>query len=250
MLNKILKKIIGNFGYKLIDKDLIKNERLISSHSFYSLEFTLEKIFSKDLVSSLIQIGANDGKRFDNLNKFIVKYSPLSILVEPIKTNFQDLKKNYKNQKNIYFENSAISVNNEIQYLYKVRDNKIINYEEHIKGITSFDIDHLTKHGVIRSHIEKEKVNSISILNLLLKYNINNLDLLMIDAEGYDAEISIDFLKNTKLRPIIILEYIHIKNKLFKILIDLLTKKNFYFLKINENLICFPKENELLKKNF
>ena len=83
-----------------------------------------------------------------------------------------------------------------------------------------------------------------------LSYKINNLDLLMIDAEGYDAKISIDFLNNTKLRPIIILEYIHIKNKLFKILINLLIKKDFYFLKINENLICFPKENELLKKIF
>ena len=37
----------------------------------------------------------------------------------------------------------------------------------------------------------------------------------MIDAEGYDGNIVIDFLSNSSLRPIIVFEYIHIKNKLF-----------------------------------
>ena len=250
MLIKIFKKIIGGFGFKLIDKDLIKNERIISSNSYKSIELILEKIFSRNLIKNLIQVGANDGERFDNLNKFIKKYSPVSILVEPIKINFKDLEYNYKNVKNVYFENSAISVNDEIQNLYRVKDEKIKNYEEHIKGITSFDINHLLKHGVLKSHIIKEKVNTISISNLLLKYNLKKLDLLMIDAEGYDGEIAIDFLINNKLKPIIILEYIHIKNKIFIKLIDLLNKKNFDFFKINENLVCFPKENELFNQIF
>ena len=73
---------------------------------------------------------SNDGKRFDPLNKFIKKYSPLSILVEPIKKDFIDLKDNYKDQKNIFFENSAISVNDSINYLYKVNDTKLKFYDD------------------------------------------------------------------------------------------------------------------------
>ena len=47
---------------------------------------------------------------------------PKVILVEPIKSNFEELKINYDNvQDNIFFENSAISVENEINYLYKVK---------------------------------------------------------------------------------------------------------------------------------
>ena len=242
MLIKILKKFVGILGFKLINKNHIKNERLLSKYSYFSLNMILQNLFLNNLVHSVIQIGANDGQRFDELSKFIKKYSPKTILVEPIKSNYEDLKLNYKDQKNINFENSAISVNNEINFLFKVDDNKLSLYGEHIKGITSFSIKHLLKHGVSKSHIVKEQVNSISIKTLLSKYSLNNLDLLMIDAESYDGEIAIDFLTNSLFRPIIIFEFIHIRHDTFKKLINLLNSKNLNYFKMEENIICLPKE--------
>ena len=166
-LFKILKKIAGIFGFKLIDKDLIKNDRVLGKYSSFSIENTLENLFSDRKINFLIQIGSNDGKRFDTINKFIKKYSPKSILVEPIKKDFEELKRNYKDQKDIFFENSAISVNNSIKYLYKVDDTKYKFYDEHVKGISSFEINHLIQHGVSKSHIIKENINSITINELL-----------------------------------------------------------------------------------
>ena len=114
---KILKKIVGILGFKLIDKNLVKNNNLISNNHLYSVDDILEKLFENEKVKQLIQIGANDGVRFDTINKFIKKYSPHCILLEPIKEYFDQLKENYKSQKNIFFENLAISVNNEINHL-------------------------------------------------------------------------------------------------------------------------------------
>lgn len=245
---KLLKKICGLLGFKLIDKNLIKNERIISKFSYQTLNSLFDKIFSDSLISSVIQIGANDGKRFDILNLFIKKYSPKAILVEPIKKNFTDLKINYRGQNNVFFENSAISVNNEINFLFKVDEHKLKLYDDHIKGIMSFDKSHLLKHGVSKFHIKKEKVSSISFVELIKKYSINNLDLLMIDAEGYDGDIAIDFLSNSSLRPIIVFEYLHIRNIVFEKLINTLISKNFVFYKLEENVICLPKENEKFKK--
>lgn len=250
MLFKIFKKITGILGFKLVDKDLIKKDRELSKYAFYSLDRILNRIFSKNLIKTLVQIGSNDGQRFDSLNKFIKKHYPKSILVEPIKADFIDLKKNYKDCKNIFFENSAISVNNEVNSLFKVNDAKSKLYGEHAKGITSFDINHLLKHGISRSHIKKEKVNSISIDNLFKKYSLNSLDLLMVDAEGYDGDIIIDFLSSSLLRPLIIFEYIHINYKTFKKLLDLLNQKKFCYFKVDENLICFPMEFNDNKKIF
>ena len=68
---KLLKKICGLIGFKLIDKNLIKNERLISKFSYQTINAFIDKLFSNNLVDSVIQIGANDGKRFDVLNIFI-----------------------------------------------------------------------------------------------------------------------------------------------------------------------------------
>ena len=244
---KLLKKICGLLGFKLVDKNLIKNDRLISKHSCHKIHNLLEKLFSENLINTVIQIGANDGKRFDVLNKFIKKYLPRTILVEPIIKNFEDLKLNYKNQQNIFFENAAISVNNDINFLYKVDDQKLSLYDEHIKGINSFSKEHLLKHGVSKSHIKKEDVNSISFKELIKKHSVNTLDLLMIDAEGYDGNIVIDFLSKNPLRPLIIFEYLHIESSVFSKLINLLNQKNFIFYKLEENIVCFPEENKKLK---
>ena len=103
MLFKIIKKIAGIFGFKLVDKNLIKNDRELSKYSLFSLNKILHNLFSEKKINNLIQIGANDGKRFDTLNEFIKKHSPISIMVEPIKKDFTDLQNNYKNQKNISF---------------------------------------------------------------------------------------------------------------------------------------------------
>ena len=244
MTNKILKKIVGVFDYKLVEKNLIKNNRLIHSKSILNLNLILKKIFDNQKIKCLIQIGANDGSRFDELNIFIKKYKIKSVLVEPISEYFEDLKKNYKNFENVYFENSAITVGTKEKEIFVVNNKNLNDYDEHIKGISSFDKKHLIKHGVKSNHILKKKINCISILNLLKKYNISDLDILFIDAEGYDGDILIDFFNNSNQEPILIFEYIHIENKIFKDLVNILSKKNYSYFNINENLICLPKKIE------
>ena len=244
MAHKFFKKIVGNFGYKLIDKDVFKNERLLSAKSYLKIDKLLKTLFDERKIKNLIQIGANDGNRFDLLNFYIKKYKPKSLLVEPIKENFEKLKDNYKGCDFIFFENSAISVDNEIYQLYKVGNQYIKNYSDHIPGITSFDKKHLIKHGVNKSHIVTESVSSINMLNLISKYNFNSFDLLCIDVEGYDGKIVIDFLTSSTVRPIIILEFIHIKNKIFKNLINILEKEKYKLLSLDENLICYPENDQ------
>ena len=244
MTNKILKKIVGAFDYKLVEKNLIKNNRLIHSKSILNLNLILKKIFDNQKIKCLVQIGANDGSRFDELNIFIKKYKIKSVLVEPINEYFEDLKRNYKNFENVYFENSAITVGTKKKEIFVVNNKNINDYDEHIKGISSFDKNHLIKHGVKSNHILKKKINCISILNLLKKYNISNLDILFIDAEGYDGDILIDFFSSSTQEPILIFEYIHIENKIFKDLVSILTNKKYSYFNINENLICLPKKIE------
>ena len=240
MRHKLLKKIIGIFGYKLIEKNFSKNDRIISGKSFLKITKLLDVIFADKKINNLIQIGANDGVRFDLLNFYIKKYRCKSLLVEPIKENFEKLKKNYKNCNFVTFENSAISVTEDIQQIYKVGTKYLDKYSDHIPGISSFDKKHLIKHGVKNHHIINEPVSSINMHALIKKYNLNSLDLLYIDAEGYDGNIAIDFLTNTLIRPIIILEYIHIQNEIFKNLVSILEEEQYTFFTINENLICYP----------
>ena len=59
MLFKIFKKIAGIFGFKLIDKNFVKNDRELSKYSLFLINKTLEKLFSeKKLIILLVQIGS------------------------------------------------------------------------------------------------------------------------------------------------------------------------------------------------
>jgi FkbM family methyltransferase len=245
MFFKLIKKIINTFGYKLIEKNWVKNERLILVKTFFKLEAFLENLFLSHNINTIIQIGANDGVRFDSLNKEIKKHMPKVILVEPIKSNFEELKINYDKQDNIFFENSAISVDDEINYLYKVKESALNKYDEHIIGLTSFNKSHLIKHGVKKRDIVIEKISPISITNLLNKYKISQFDLLFIDAEGYDGKILNDFLDNCKIRPFIIFEYVHVEHSILQKVLNKLIEKEYLFFRIDENVISFPIEKKL-----
>ena len=242
MNNKLFKKIVGSMGYKLVDKNLIKNNRLIAQKSILNLDLILNKIFNSQKINSLIQIGANNGDRFDDLNKYIKKHKVFCVLVEPINIYFEELKENYKNLENIYFEKSAISINNNDNNIYTVDEKYLEKYDEHIHGISSFKKNHLIKHGVKSNHIISQNINCITIIELFKKYKINALDLLFVDAEGYDGNIILDFLNKSELEPIIIFEFIHIDFIIFKKLIDKLLYKKYNYFSVNENLICFTKK--------
>ncbi len=247
MFIKLLKKLVGLFGYKLINKNLIKNNRLLDNNNLITLNDILTYLFENEKIHNLIQIGANDGLRFDDINKFIKRYSPRTVLVEPINVYFENLIKNYQNYKNIFFENVAISIGDEIEYLYKVDEKNIHNYTDHVKGLNSFDIKHLKKHGVKSRHIRKERVKTISISNLINKY-FDNLDLLLIDAESYDGFIILDLLENSNYRPLIISEYIHIDSGTMAKIIASLKKNEYSFFVIKENIICSPLEKKVSAK--
>ena len=75
-----------------------------------------------NLINKIVQIGANDGVRFDELRSFIIKSDNVrALLVEPIPEYFSNLKNNYKEQKNVLLENSAISISGEDKFMFKRR---------------------------------------------------------------------------------------------------------------------------------
>ena len=244
-MSKILKKFCGIFGYKLLPKNYIKNKNFLSKFSSLNLEKIISSLVEKRIVTSLIQVGANDGMSHDHLHNIIKKFRLESLLLEPIKKYFLDLQSNYSNYDNVKFENSALSTNNEILFLYKVNPEYFNKYGTLSNGISSFYKEHLLKHGIKEKHIVQEKVNQIGFEDLLKKYNISKLDLLLVDTEGYDCHIVNDFFKIKKIRPIIIFEWSHIKNIEFENTLNIIIKNNYSFFPVGDDLCCFPIEKNI-----
>ena len=245
MTSKLLKKISGALGYKLFDKNFVKNNRLCEKYSYLKIKNILNYLFENKIVESLIQIGANDGESFDELSYFIKKYSVNSILVEPIEEHFKKLLSTYSSNNHIKLENVAISEEQGKKILYSVKNDFKKIYGKHSDAISSFSLDHLLKHSIKKKHIEKLSVRSISIGKLIEKYKLNNIDLFYVDAEGYDGEIVLSFLKNSIECKAIIFEYIHIDHEIFKTLINKLQERDFKFFVTSENLVCLKNKIKL-----
>ena len=248
-MSKILKKFCGILGYKLLPKNYIKNRRYLSKFSYLNLEKIISDLAEKKIINSLIQIGANDGLKDDPLVNIIKKFKLESLLLEPIKKYFLSLQNNYLNYENVKLENSALSINNEIHFLYKVNPEYLSKYGTLTDVISSFYEDHLIKHGINKKHIIKEKVSQIGFNELLKKYSIEKFDLLIIDTEGYDCHIVNDFFSKTKtIRPIVIFEWSHIKNNELENTLNSLTKNNYSFFPVENDIFCFPTEKNILLK--
>ena len=60
MKNKILNKIVNLFGYKLIEKNYVRNDKILSNRTVLNINTVLKNIFNKKDIKTIIQIGANE----------------------------------------------------------------------------------------------------------------------------------------------------------------------------------------------
>ena len=242
--NKFLKKILGAIGFKIFPKETIKTERYIENSSLNSGDF-IKFLISKKKISNIIQIGANDGKSDDFLRSSINIDTNL-LLVEPIKHAFDQLQKNYSSYKNVKFINKAIDVKTGKKNIFSVKPKHYDFYEKKYKSkdvswltvLASFHKEHLEYHGIKSNHIQSTEIDCINFKELIKQYDFQKLDLLVVDTEGHDDVLITNFIQNNDIRPIIILEWIHIKKNKAKELIELLKSNNYKFLKLNKDLIC------------
>lgn len=169
---------------------------------------------------NIIQIGANRGN--DDLSSIIGNNQPsMLILVEPMSLHNEKLKNFYSWVNNLHIENVAINETSDsyIDFYYHLDDGP--GYE-----VASLDPKHIYER---HTHLSKERVSSISVQtkninDLFNKFNLTNIDILFIDAEGHDDKIilSID-LKKFNIDKIYF-ENLHIKN--FEVY-DFLEKNNY-----------------------
>jgi FkbM family methyltransferase len=153
-----------------------------------------------------VQVGANDGLRWDPLREFIIRDRWQGVLIEPVPGVFKMLKQNYGYLKdsNLHFENVAISSHSGSLALWTFTD--------------AFLADHSLDEQVILLHksstrkvnmvqaakewpgpeaaVEQIVVPCMSMNVLINKYfPEGRLELVVIDAEGHEADIvrSMDF---------------------------------------------------------
>jgi len=148
-----------------------------------------------------IQVGSFDGVTNDPFQITLKHWKWNSILMEPLKY-FEKLKKNYKGYKNVKCLNMALfDVTGTSVMWFPLNPTKPYQHQ-----LGSFLPRHAHKHGVASSEVT---VKTITYNDLIKKYKLNHIDLMHIDAEGYDHAL-IEQISRSWLKPdMIMYEHVH-----------------------------------------
>jgi FkbM family methyltransferase len=147
-----------------------------------------------------VQVGANDGVRFDGLYGFVTAHPCSGIVVEPLPDMFERLQVNYADYPQIVPVNKAVHTNRGSLSLFRVAPGAISRYPGWASGIASFDREHLQGHGINAADIVEQPVPCIPLMELLDETSMLDADLFQVDTEGYDAAI-LDMIDFARFRP-------------------------------------------------
>ena len=124
-----------------------------------------EALFRKNQIK-FIQIGANDGIRFDDLYSFVTDGKWIGLVIEPLPTHFKKLSENYKHYPHVKPLNIGIHPFLKEAKLYSVLESKLEKYSEWIDGCSSMDKQHLIDRGVDNSDIKESIVLCDSLMSV------------------------------------------------------------------------------------
>ena len=171
---------------------------------------------------TFLQIGAFDGEGDDDLRALIVEYGLRGVLVEPQPAAFARLCETYCDQPQVTLLEAAIAERPGTRDFYCRRGEASM--------AASFDRRHLTKHGIADAEIVALPVACHTIDTALAVAGLERVDLIQIDAEGYDYQI-IRTINFARVRPAIVrFEYRHMTGREADACLALLAGHGYRFL--------------------
>ena len=197
MFRKQLRLILAKAGFGVYK---------LNSFELFNFWNILHLVLDKENEIRYLQIGANDGVLVDPMYEFVCRnHKAISgLLVEPIEIYFQRLKENYRRFPKILPIAVAIHTSASEMTMY-MADSSVRNNDKGVpSAISSFDRSHLLRSGYLQdSEIVEIKVPCTSVFDLLTKHKMLDINVLIIDTEGYDFQI-LSALDLDQIRPKVI----------------------------------------------
>jgi len=168
-----------------------------------------------------VELGANDGEQHDPLRELILSHRRWrGIMVEPVPFVFERLRRNYGDLDRVALENVAIADRvGELPFFHlaEARAAERATLPSWYDGIGSFDREAVLAHERdipdIAERLVETRVPCLTFEALLERHGRPNVDLLLIDTEGYDWEI-VSRLDLSAPRPrMIVYEHYHLERE-------------------------------------
>jgi FkbM family methyltransferase len=212
-MGKIMNSLVER-GFRVGARIVTQGQLRSPKHSNHPIVMTLHRLFNRRR-ALVVQIGAYDGKSNDFLSYLLLNNSKWqAILVEPVPFLFERLKSTYLSAPWVNFSNVAIGIESKSMTFYYVAPAAEKDFPDWCTQLGSFSKEHILKHlDSIEPFIHSVEVKCETLMDFLSRCGAINLDVLMVDAEGFDYDIvyQVDFGR-TKPR-IIVYEHTHLSQQ-------------------------------------
>ncbi len=208
------------------------------------LELILENFSAHKKHLTIVQVGACDGATNDPIRDQVAKDSTRAILIEPNPFAFARLQKTYADRPNVTLIQAAIGESDGVAHLYRVKKTEKTDAEvDPTLQIASFYKEHLERHGKKDHEIERITVACRSLSSLAAELELTKIDLLQIDAEGFDAAVVRMALKLPVRPDCINFEHVHLAARDRQPLFDLLEENGYLLSNDAWNILAMQKRS-------
>ena len=129
----------------------------------------------------VLQVGAFDGEANDHVSTALDVHGWHGVLVEPQREPFESLERRYLGNKRVRLFNVAVADEDGFRTMYRIGPSQTASFSK------SHVVKHVANPEVAR--IEEECVECWTFGTLFARAGIERVDVLQIDAEGYDLEL-------------------------------------------------------------
>lgn len=200
-MKRIVESILYRLGYRAVSSD--------SQQDLDEIEFCINILLAGQGTVNIVQVGANDGLFDDPVHAAVHSFKARTriLLIEPQDALIPILTKNYSAHPGAFFYKGAIGAGREL-ILYSIRPEHWKEFDVPYArnwpvyraptGVTSADRSHVE--GWVKQHykgqdklsdiIQEQTVQSLPLGQILIEVGFGqNVDILQVDAEGYDDAV-------------------------------------------------------------
>jgi FkbM family methyltransferase len=187
-----------------------------------------------------VQIGANDGVLYDNLNPLIREFDLRGCLVEPLPDVFARLQSNYRDQPQLTFRNCMIADPASDGLIHRFRPDAPVP-QDFFHGLARQDQDYIrrrAKNVGLSAHVEAVRCEVQDFSGLLKSLDRTSISLLYVDTEGADDKIVGEALRSGLRPPLIQYEWSEMSLTRRCELKLLLSSHGYRFIDIGADTVC------------
>ena len=190
-MKNLINKLINLFGYKIIKVSSIDKSDLNQ----------ITRILIQNPEPIIFDVGANKGQSIERYKKLFSKPEIHSFEPNPVEVN--NMKEKYKNEKKIFLNNCAVGEKEGKMDFNIMADSTHSSFKNLIPDTTWLKKRSLTAKVQPKEYrTKKVSTNLISLDDYSEKNNIQNIDILKIDTQGYEDKVLLGAEKLIKNRRI------------------------------------------------